>query len=96
MSGKPYLDYVCEIKNKDNTNKLHRKLMNFYVLHKSLKECFKDKIIIPDKDNLFIEENIKSGALENKQDLLNNYIEEIIKIDEIKRCQIFQNFFEIK
>ena len=96
MSGKPYLDYICEIKNKDNTNKLHRKLMNFYVLHKSLKECFKDKIIIPDKDNLFIEENIKSGALENKQDLLNNYIEEIIKIDEIKRCQIFQNFFEIK
>ena len=96
MSGKPYLDYICEIKNKENTNKLHRKLMNFYVLHKSLIEYFKDKIIIPDKDNLFIEENVKNGSLENKQDLLNNYIEEISKIDEIKQSQIFQNFFEIK
>jgi hypothetical protein len=66
------------------------------VFHKSLIENFKDKIIIPDKDNLFIEENVKNGSLENKQDLLNNYIEEIIKIDEIRQSQIFQNFFEIK
>ena len=27
LSGKPYLDYICEIKNKENTNKLHRKLV---------------------------------------------------------------------
>ena len=94
--GKLYLDYVCEIKNNDSINKLHRKLINFYVFHKSLIENFKDKIIIPDKDNLFIEENVKNGSLENKQDLLNNYIEEIIKIDEIRQSQIFQNFFEIK
>ena len=67
----------------------------FYILHKSLIEFFKDKII-PDKDNLFIEENVKNGSLENKKDLLNNYIEEISKIDEIKQSQIFQNFFEIK
>ena len=95
-SGKPYLDYVCEIKNQEKTNKLHRKLMNFYALHKSLIEFFKDKINIPDKDNLFIEDNIKNGSLENKMDLLNNYIEEILKINEIKESQIFQNFFEIK
>ena len=95
MSGKPYFDYICEIKNNDKTNKLHRKLMNFYVLHKSLIEYFKDKINIPDKDNLFIDENIKNASLENKQDLLNNYIEEILKINEIKQSQIFQNFFEI-
>ena len=94
--GKLYLDYVCEIKNNDSINKLHRKLINFYVFHKSLIENFKDKIIIPDKDSLFIEENVKNGSLENKQDLLNNYIEEIIKIDEIRQSQIFQNFFEIK
>ena len=93
MSGKPYLDYICEIKNKEKTNKLHRKLMNFYVLHKSLKEFFKDKINIPDQDNLFIEDNIKNGTLENKQDSLNNYISEILKVNEIKQSHIFQNFF---
>ena len=94
-SGKPYLDYICEIKYKEKTNKLHRKLKNFYKLHKSLKEFFKDKISIPDKDNLFIEENIQNFALENKQDILNNYIDELSKNNEIKKSKIFLNFFEI-
>ena len=94
-SGKPYFDYICEIKSKEKTNKLHRKLINFYTLHKSLKEFFKDKIIIPDKDNLFKDENIKNILLENKQESLNKYIEEISRINEIKKSLIFQNFFEI-
>ena len=58
-------------------------------------EFFKDKINIPDKDNIFKEENITNSSLENKQELLNNYIEEICKINEIKKSLIFQNFFEI-
>ena len=94
-SGIPYLDYICEIKNKEKTKKIHRKLKNFYKLHKSLKEFFKDKINIPDKDNFFKEENIKSFSLENKQDILNNYLDEISKNNEIKKSQIFLNFFEI-
>ena len=94
-SGKPYIDYICEIKHKEKTKKLHRKFKNFYSLHKSLIEFFKDKINIPDKDNLFKEENIKNSLLENKQEFLNNYIEEISKIKEIKKCLIFQNFFEL-
>ena len=94
-SGKPYLDYICEIKYKEKTKKLHKKLMNFYSLHKSLIDFFKDKINIPDKDNLFKEENIKNSLFENKQDLLNNYLEEISKINEIKKSLIFQNFFEL-
>ena len=94
-SGIPYLDYICEIKNKEKTKKIHRKLKNFYKLHKSLKEFFKDKINIPDKDNFFTEENIKSFSLENKQDILNNYLDEISKNNEIKKSKIFLNFFEI-
>ena len=64
-------------------------------MHKSLTEFFKDKINIPDKDNIFKEENIKNSLMENKQELLNNYIEEISKINDIKKSLIFQNFFEI-
>ena len=64
-------------------------------MHKSLTEFFKDKINIPDKDNIFKEENIKNSLMENKQELLNNYIEEISKINDIKKSIIFQNFFEI-
>ena len=94
-SGKPYIDYIFEVKFKEKTNKLHRKLINFYSLHKSLTEFFKDKINIPDKDNIFKEENIKNSLMENKQELLNNYIEEISKINDIKKSIIFQNFFEI-
>ena len=94
-SGKPYIDYICEIKHRDKTKKLHRKLKNFYSLHKSLIEYFKDKINIPDKDNIFKEENIKNSLLENKQELLNSYIDEISRINEIKKCLIFQNFFEL-
>ena len=94
-SGKPYIDYICEIKYKEKIKKLHRKFMNFYSFHKNLIEFFKDKINIPDKDNLFKEENIKNSLLENRQDLLNNYIEEISKINEIKKSLIFHNFFEL-
>ena len=94
-SGKLYIDYICEINHKEKVNKLHRKLTNFYSLHKSLIEFFKGKINIPDKDNLFKDENIKNSSIENKQELLNNYIEEISKIKEIKTSLIFQNFFEI-
>ena len=94
-SGIPYLDYICEIKNKEKTKKIHRKLKNFYTLHKSLKEFFKDKINIPDKDNFFTDENIKSFSLENKQDILNNYLDELSKNNEIKKSKIFLNFFEI-
>jgi len=94
-SGKPYLDYICEIKTKEKTHKLHRKLKNFYSLHKSLTEFFKDKINIPDKNNLFNDDNIEKSSLENNQDLLNNYLEEILKINEIKKSLIFKNFFEI-
>ena len=64
-------------------------------MHKSLTEFFKDKINIPDKDNIFKEENNKNSLMENKQELLNNYIEEISKINDIKKSLIFQNFFEI-
>ena len=94
-SGIPYLDYICEIKHKEKTKKIHRKLKNFYTLHKSLKEFFKDKINIPDKDNFFTDENIKSFSLENKQDILNNYLDELSKNNEIKKSKIFLNFFEI-
>ena len=94
-SGKPYIDYICEIKTKEKTYKIHRKLINFYSLHKSLTEFFRDKINIPDKDNIFKEENIKNSLMENKQELLNSYIDEISKINEIKKCLIFQNFFEL-
>ena len=94
-SGIPYLDYICEIKNKEKTKKIHRKLKNFYTLHKSLKEFFKDKINIPDKDNFFTDENIKSFSLENKQDILNYYLDELSKNNEIKKSKIFLNFFEI-
>ena len=94
-SGIPYLDYICEIKNKEKTKKIHRKLKNFYTLHKSLKEFFKDKINIPDKDNFFTDENIKSFSLENKKDILNNYLDELSKNNEIKKSKIFLNFFEI-
>ena len=94
-SGKPYIDYICEVKFKEKTNKLHRKLINFYSLHKSLTEFFKDKINIHDKDNIFKEETIKNSLMENKQELLNNYIEDISKINDIKKSLIFQNFFEI-
>ena len=94
-SEKPYLDYVCEIQFKEKTNKIDKKLSNFYEFHKSLREYFKDKINIPDKDNLFNEDNIENVSKENKQDLLNNYIERLLKINEIRQSQIFQNFFEI-
>ena len=97
ITGKPFLDYICEIKNGNDSYTLNKKFGHFILLHKNLKNIFKDTIKLPDGGNLFISINdMKQNTFhENKLSQLDKYINELMKIEQVKNCLIFRNFFEL-
>ena len=97
IMGKPYLDYICEIKNGNEIYKLNKKFGHFMMLHKALKSYFKDSLNIPNGGNLFININdMKQNSFhENKLEQLDKYISDLLNIEEIKLSFAFRNFFEL-
>ena len=97
ITGKPFLDYICEIKNGNDSYSLNKKFGHFILLHKNLKNIFKDTIKLPDGGNLFISINDmkQNNFHENKLSQLDKYINELMKIEQVKNCLIFRNFFEL-
>ena len=75
ITGKPFLDYICEIKNGNDSYSLNKKFGHFILLHKNLKNIFKDTIKLPDGGNLFISINdMKQNTFhENKLSQLDKY-----------------------
>ena len=97
ITGKPYLDYICEIKNGNDSYSINKKFGHFIMLHKNLKNIFKETIKLPDGGNLFISINdMKQNTFhENKLSQLDKYINELMKIEQVKNSLIFRNFFEL-
>ena len=67
------------------------------MLHKNLKNIFKDSVKLPDGGNLFVTLNdMKQNTFhENKLTQLDKYIGELMKIDQVKNSMYFKNFFEL-
>ena len=97
ITGKPFLDYICEIKKGNEKFILNKKFGHFMMLHKSLKTTFKDNIKLPSGGSLFININeMKQNTFhENKLEQLDKYISELLNIEEIKNSLPFKNFFEL-
>ena len=97
ITGKPFLDYICEVKNGKENYILNKKFGHFMMLHKSLKTIFKDNIKLPNGGNLFININeMKQNSFhENKLEQLDKYISDLLNIEEIKNSLPFKNFFEL-
>ena len=97
ITGKPFLDYICEIKNGNDSYSLNKKFGHFILLQKNLKSLFKDQIKLPDGGNLFISLNdMKQNTFhENKLSQLDKYINDLMKIDQVKNSSPFRNFFEL-
>ena len=97
ITGKPFLDYICEVKNGNENYILNKKFGHFMMLHKSLKTIFKDNIKLPNGGNLFININeMKQNSFhENKLEQLDKYISDLLNIEEIKNSLPFKNFFEL-
>ncbi len=95
--GKPYLDYICEVKYNDKEWKLLKKFNQFVFFHNSIKNLFKDTIQLPKTGSLFTNINEMTGNSfhENKINQLDNYINELIEIDEVLNSVPFKNFFEL-
>ena len=97
LHGKPYLEYVCEIKKGDKVYKLNKKFGHFIMLHKALKSIFKDNLKLSDDGNLFININeMKQNAFhENKLEQIDKYISNLMDLDEVVNSFPFRNFFEL-
>ena len=97
MHGKPFLDYICEIKNGNDNYSLNKKFGHFILLQKNLKSLFKDQVKLPDGGNLFISINdMKQNTFhENKLSQLDKYINDLLKIEQVKNSAPFRNFFEL-
>ena len=97
LHGKPYLEYVCEIKKGDKVYKLNKKFGHFIMLHKALKSIFKDNSKLSDDGNLFININeMKQNSFhENKLEQIDKYISNLMDLDEVVNSFPFRNFFEL-
>ena len=97
ITGKPFLDYICEVKNGNQNYKLNKRFGHFMMLHKALKTQFKDNIKLPNGGNLFININeMKQNVFhENKLEQLDKYVLELLNIEEVKKSLPFRDFFEL-
>ena len=97
ITGKPFLDYICDVKNGSDAYTLNKKFGHFIILHKNLKNLFKDTIKLPDGGNLFISINdMKQNTFhENKLSQLDKYINDLLAIEAVRNSIHFRNFFEL-
>ena len=97
MHGKPFLEYVIEVKKGEKTFKINKKFGHFIMLHKALKSIFKDNLKLPNGGNLFININeMKQNSFhENKLEQLDKYVSDLINIDGVINSLPFINFFEL-
>ena len=97
ITGKPFLDYICEVKNGNQSYKLNKKFGHFMMLHKALKSIFKENLKLPNGGSLFININeMKQNAFhENKLEQLDKYISDLLNLEGVKTSLPFRNFFEL-
>jgi hypothetical protein len=95
--GRPYLDYICEVKYNDKEWKILKKFNQFALLHNAIKNLFKDTFQLPKTGSLFTNINDMTGNAfhENKINQLDKFIIELTEIDEVCRSVPFRNFFEL-
>ena len=96
LTGKPFLEYICNIKNGSDVYTLNKKFGHFIMLHKALKNALKD-IKLPESGNLFtsINDMNQNSFHENKLSQLDKYINDLMKIGRVLSCASFRNFFEL-
>ncbi len=97
VTGKPFLEYICNIKNGSDIYSINKKFGHFMLLHKAIKNSVKDGIKLPESGNLFISINdMKQNSFhENKLGQLDKYINDLLKIEQVISCAPFRNFFEL-
>ena len=96
LTGKPFLEYICNVKNGSDVYIINKKFGHFIMLHKALKNALKD-IKLPESGNLFtsINDMNQNSFHENKLSQLDKYINDLMKIGRVLSCASFRNFFEL-
>ena len=97
LTGRPFLDYVCEVKNGKENYSINKKFGHFIMLHKALKGIFKDNLKLPSGGNLFINiSDMKQNSFhENKLEQLDKYVSDLLSIEGVRNSKPFRSFFEL-
>ena len=97
ITGKPYLDYVCEVKNGKDNYLINKKFGHFIMLHKALKGIFKDNLKLPNGGSLFLNiTDMKQNTYhENKLEQLDKYVTDLLNIEGVRNSMPFRSFFEL-
>ena len=97
LTGKPFLEYICNIKNGSDIYSINKKFGHFMLLHKAIKNSVNDSVQLPDSGSLFLSINdMKQNTFhENKLGQLDKYINDLTKIEQVMNCSPFRNFFEL-
>lgn len=96
-NSKYFLEYICEVTVNSNSWNVTKRFDQFCLLYKTLKNLFKDLILLPDSGLLFtnINDMTSNSFHESKLQQLEKYINELAEIEVVAQSTPFKSFFEI-
>ncbi len=94
--GKPYLDYIIDIKYNEQNWRINKKFNQFITLYKAIKNLFQNVIEMPESGNIFL--NINDIAFNNfhesKIHQLEKFLNDLIEIEHVNTSKPFLKFLE--
>ena len=94
--GKPYLDYIIDIKYNEQNWRINKKFNQFITLYKAIKNLYQNIIEIPESGNIFL--NINDIAFNNfhesKIHQLEKFLNDLIEIEHVNTSKPFLKFLE--
>ena len=94
--GKPYLDYIIDIKYNEQNWRINKKFNQFITLYKAIKNLFQNVIEMPESGNIFL--NINDIAFNNfhesKIHQLEKFLNDLIETEYLNNSKPFLKFIE--
>ena len=94
--GKPYLDYIIDIKYNEQNWRINKKFNQFITLYKAIKNLYQNIIEIPESGNIFLNINDIdfNNFHESKIHQLEKFLNDLIETEYLNNSKPFLKFIE--